>query len=300
MPARTPDVEEFRHRVCSSPCSMLEAQPWEMNPFQTRDRRPEWIPACARSSRLTVIAVLSLSTACGSSPSDTNGSGSAGTAGTKEGVGLAGGGASDAAGGHNGGGSAGASGGSAGVPSGSSGASGVNSDARGGSAGAGGCVAAAGSGGRGDAGAGGAGAGGASGGTGGAQAPACPAAAPVGASSCDWDGQVCFYEDCAGAGRTVATCQKLGAPGFSWSLHNTACGTVHCSGLPGTMTCASGQVCSVTQSGTISGMCAQSTCGAGPITCECAQASCTNCAIAGSTEQGFTVTCNNCPQGGCA
>jgi len=269
-----------------------------MNPFQIRDRGPEWIPAYARLGMLPVIAVLSLSTACGSSPSDTNGSGAAGNAGATESVSLAGGGASNAAGGHSGGGSAGASGGFAGEPSGSGGASGGNSDARGGCAGAGGSVAAAGSSGR-----GGAGAGGASGGIGGAaQAPACPAAAPVGASSCDWDGEVCFYEDCAGAGRTVATCQKLGPgpPGFIWTLRNTACDTVHCSGLPGTMTCASGRVCSVTQSGTISGMCAQSTCGTGPITCECAHASCTNCAIAGSPEQGFSVTCNNCPQGGCA
>jgi len=276
---------------------MVDARdPSKMNPFQTRGRRPKWIPARARLRMLTVIAGLSLGTACGSSQGDAQRSGAAGTAGTAEGVSLAGGGASNAAGGHSGGSSSGVGGGSAGVPSGGGGASGGNSDARGGSAGAGGsALGAAGGGGK-----GGAGAGGPSGGTGGAiQAPACPTTAPVGASSCDWNGQVCFYEDCAGAGRTVATCLKLGATGFSWSLQNTACGAVHCSGLPGPMSCASGQVCSVSQSGTISGTCEQSTCGAGPITCECAHATCTNCAILGSAAQGFTVTCNNCPQGGC-
>ena len=276
---------------------MLDARdPSEMNPLRTRDRKPQWIPARARLRMLTGIAVLSLGTACGSSQGDPQRSAAAGTAGTTEGVGLAGGGASNAAGGHGGSGSAGLSGGSAGVPDGGGGASGGNTDARGGSAGAGGSAVGAAGGGK-----GGAGAGGTSGGTGGAaQAPACPTTAPVGASSCDWNGQLCFYEDCAGAGRTIATCQKLDSAGFSWSLHNTACGTVHCSGLPGNMSCASGQVCSVSQSGTISGVCEQSACGAGPITCECAHASCTNCAILGSTEQGFTVTCNNCPQGGCA
>jgi hypothetical protein len=92
-----------------------------MNPFQTRDRRPEWIPARARLRMLTVIAVLSLGTACGSSQGDPQLSGAAGTAGTAQGVGLAGGGASNAAAGHSGGGSAGVGGGSAGVPSGSGG-----------------------------------------------------------------------------------------------------------------------------------------------------------------------------------
>lgn len=175
---------------------------------------------------------------------------------------------------------------------GSAGASGSVGLAGGGSSG--GAVEAAGSGGKG-------GAGGASGGSGGvAQTPACPAVPPPGATSCDSDGQVCFYEDCAGLGRTVATCQKLGGPRDSWSLQSAACGPVQCVGLPSAMSCASGQVCSVNESGTIAGMCAQSACGTGPLTCACAHASCTNCAISGSVEQGFTVTCNNCPQGGCA
>jgi hypothetical protein len=237
---------------------------------------------------LAVSAVLSLSVACGSAQGDQPASG-AGSAGASDGGGFAGGGASSAAAGHNGGGSAGESSGAAGVQGGSGGASGGSAGASGGSLGAAGGGAK-----------GGAGGGGASGGSGGVvQAPACPAFAPLGASSCDSDGQVCFYEDCVGAGRTVATCQKLGGPRGSWSLRTAACGTVHCAGLPGAMSCASGQVCSVTEGGTIGGTCAQSTCGTGPVSCACAHASCIDCGISGSVEQGFTVTCNNCPQGGC-
>ena len=236
---------------------------------------------------LGALGLFSLSAACGSAEGGpaASGGGSAGAAGS---VGLAGTGANGGAAGQGAGGG-GPSGGAAGR-GGSAGASG-GSVGRGGSAGASGGSGAA---------AGGSGQGGARAGAGGgaAQAPACPAV-PSPNTACDSDGQVCYYEDCAGLGRSVATCQKRGGPVDRWSVDSVACDAVHCTGLPGSMSCASGQVCAVSQGGTISGMCVQATCGTGPITCECAHASCADCAISGTPQQGFTVTCNSCPQGGC-
>ena len=257
--------------------------------------------ACGIAPRVTragwrtlgVLGSLSLSVACGSAESGPGASGG-GSAGASGSVGLAGVGANGGAAGQGavGGGPSGGSAGRGG--SGSGGASG--SVGRGGSGGAsGGAGAAAGGSGQGGA---GAGAGGGGEGGGAAQAPACPAVPPAN-TACDSDGQVCYYEDCAGLGRSVATCQKRGGPVDRWSVESVACDVVHCTGLPGAMSCASGQVCAVSQGGTISGMCVQATCGTGPITCECAHASCADCAISGTPQQGFTVSCNSCPQGGC-
>ena len=263
-----------------------------MNPLHAMDRAAEIASMRILLRALALAAALSLSIACGSAQSDRPLSGAAGTAGALD----DGGGAGNAAAGQSGSGSAGASAGNGDAKGGAVGT--------GGSAGVGGIVAEVGSTAAGVGGSsanGGAGASGASAGSGGVvQAPTCPAIAPASASPCERAGQVCFYEDCAGAGRTVANCQNLSSPGLSWSVQSAACGTVRCSGLPGMMTCASGQVCFVSQGGTISGMCEPSSCGTGPITCECAHASCGDCAISGNTQQGFTVTCNNCPQGGCA
>ena len=129
-----------------------------------------------------------------------------------------------------------------------------------------------------------------------AQSPVCPGTAPLAASACAAAGQRCFYEDCAGAGRSDASCDN-----GSWTVHTAACGAVHCTGFASGTSCATGQVCSIIEGGAISTMCAQSSCGSGPVTCACAHASCTNCAITGSPEQGFTVTCvANCPAATCA
>ena len=259
--------------------------PQQMNPLQTRARGAERVSARAWLRRLEVVAALSaLSIACGSAQSNGHAPG-----GGSAGVGLAG----DASAGHNSAGGAGASAGSAGAIGDSGGGASGGNQAKGGAAS--GASGTSGSGGK-----GGAGAAGGNGGSGGATlTPTCPATAPLGASPCVPGGPICYYEDCAGAGRTVASCQKQGMPGFSWSVETAACATVQCFGIPGALSCASGQVCSVTQGGAISGMCVQSTCGSGPITCECAHAACTDCTTYGGTEQGFTVTCNTCPQGGC-
>jgi hypothetical protein len=256
-----------------------------MNPlhFVVREARRR-----ARPRALAVVAALSLSIACGSSEG-----GQRSTDGGAAGASASGAGSGSDAAGHNGGGAAGASGGAnggfAGASAGSSGASGAAAGAQG-------------SGGKGGAGAGGAtgGGGGATGGGGGVtQLMPCPEKPPGPSESCNSDGVVCSYEDCAGAGRTVTTCGRLGGARLTWSTRTAACGAVQCLGLPSAMSCTSGQICSVSVSGTIGGMCAQSSCGTGPVTCACAHASCTDCAVSGSAEQGFTVTCNNCPQGGC-
>jgi len=224
----------------------------------------------------SILGVVGCSSGSGLSSEGDQQPPSGGSAGASGSGGLAGGGATSGAAGRNGGGAAGANGGSAGTSGGSAGAQGGG-------------------------GKGGAGAGGATAGGGGvAQGLACPENPPGTAVSCNSDGQVCFYEDCAGAGRTVATCQRLGGARLSWTLQTAACGAVQCVGLPSAMSCTSGQICSVSEGGTIGGMCAESSCGTGPVTCACAHASCTNCAISGGVGQGFTVTCSNCPQGGCA
>jgi hypothetical protein len=125
--------------------------------------------------------------------------------------------------------------------------------------------------------------------------PSCPATAPGGASLCTSNAQVCFYEDCAGVGRTVATCSN-----GTWSVQTAACGAVKCTSYPMVnMSCSSGQVCSVSAGGALLASCVENRCGAGPVTCECA-ASCTTCSISGSLENGVTVTCNACPSNTCA
>lgn len=260
----------------------------KMNPTHRMAPGAGRVSAFAPLPVLAVITALALSIACGSAQRD-QGSG-AGSAGTSESDRMADAGTSAAAG-RDGGGSAGANAGAAG----SGGASVGGGDARGGSAGASGAPVEATGGGKGGNGAGGSSVGGA----GALQIPTCPATAPTAGSSCDSVGQDCFYEDCAGAGRTVATCQKLGIPKGKWSLQNTACGMVQCPNVPGAMSCASGQVCAVSEGGAIIATCAQSTCGAGPITCQCAHASCADCTISGTAQQGYTVSCNTCPGGGC-
>lgn len=258
----------------------------EMNPKHFSRGTASGLAARARLRTCAVVVALSSSIACGSSAGTSVADGSGGSTASGGAVDHASGGASAHGGAldHNAGGSAGTNVGAAGHDPGGGGASGgsVGTAGSGGTAGGGGT--------------GGAGAGGASGGSaGGAPAPACPATPPTAASACASNGRACFYEDCAGTGRTAATCSN-----GSWAVQTGACAAVHCIGLPGSMSCASGQVCSVSESGTISGMCVQSTCGKGPITCACANASCASCSVAGNVQQGVTVTCNNCPQGGCA
>jgi hypothetical protein len=215
---------------------------------------------------------LSLTVACGSAQGDQlpAKAGSAGAAGTvaASGSGTNGGSADEG----------GDAGGSGGRPTG-----GVGGRATGGASATAGTT--------GNGGKGGTGAGGATGGAG-SLTLACPANPPVHGSSCTPLPEACFYEDCAGVGRTAATCNQ-----GAWAVQTTGCAAVQCDGL--STTCSSGQICSVIQGGAHLAMCTESACGTGPVTCACAGASCANCSISGSPEQGVTVICNTCPQGGC-
>ena len=263
-------------RPCARACGTRRALTSVMKPVAGSDvRRPRAYAVLGGLALLATVAGCSSGSSSSSEPNGSAGASSAGSAGE----GTGGSGASAGHGGTNVG-AAGHDQGAAGHDQGAGGAGGV-----------GGSVGAAGGGGKGSA--GGSGAAGAGGGS--AQAPACPATPPTAASSCAANGQACFYEDCAGAGLTAATCDR-----GSWAVQTGACAAGQCFGLPSAMSCAAGQVCSVSEGGSISAMCAQSTCGSGPITCECAHTTCANCLIQGSVLQGVTVTCNNCPQGGCA
>jgi hypothetical protein len=124
--------------------------------------------------------------------------------------------------------------------------------------------------------------------------PACPQTAPVNGSSCGSNSLSCFYDDCPSTGRTQATCS-----GGAWSVQTLACGNVSCLGSPAVTTCPSGQLCLITESGTISVQCVNNTCGQGPISPACASGL-AGCVVNATLNGGVTITCNQCPQGGCA
>ena len=143
------------------------------------------------------------------------------------------------------------------------------------------------------AGGGGGGGGRATGGTGGNATVACPPVAPASGSSCTASGQSCVYQDCAGAGVTVASCQD------TWSVTTTVCGdTVRCP-YPSSQTCAAGQICIVYAGGALYAQCVDNPCGTGPVECGCLGVCSGVCNTLSSTS-GVTVYCNTCPQGGCA
>jgi hypothetical protein len=124
--------------------------------------------------------------------------------------------------------------------------------------------------------------------------PACPQTAPVNGSSCGSNSMSCFYDDCPSTGRTQATCT-----GGTWSVQTAACGNVSCVGSPAVTTCQSGQLCLITESGTIGVQCVSNTCGQGPISPACASGL-SGCVVNATLNGGVTITCNQCPQGGCA
>ena len=123
--------------------------------------------------------------------------------------------------------------------------------------------------------------------------PTCPQTAPTNGSSCGTS-MACFYDSCPSAGRTQATCS-----GGSWAVQTAACGVVRCASAPGTVACPSGSICLVTTSGTISAQCVTNSCGSGPVTSACGTPL-GGCTVSTSLTGGATITCNMCPQGGCA
>ena len=120
--------------------------------------------------------------------------------------------------------------------------------------------------------------------------PACPSTPPVNASSCGNTNMTCFYDNCPSTGRTQAVCT-----GGTWAVQTAACGTVSCNG-PTVLTCPSGQMCLITESGAVSAQCVTNSCGQGPVTPACG----TNfggCSVNASLTSGVTVTCYTCPSG---
>ena len=124
--------------------------------------------------------------------------------------------------------------------------------------------------------------------------PACPQTAPANGSSCGSNSMSCFYDGCPSTSRTQATCT-----GGTWSVQTAACGSVSCIGSPAVTTCQSGQLCLITESGTIGVQCVSNTCGQGPISPACASGL-AGCVVNATLNGGVTITCNQCPQGGCA
>ena len=133
------------------------------------------------------------------------------------------------------------------------------------------------------------GSGGAGGGAGGSSETACPAAPPAPGALCTGY-QICFYEDCAGAGRTVARCVN-----GAFSLETGPCTGVFCQ----SQTCQPGQLCSIRAGGALLAECVANACGAAAIACGCLQSCSGTCTIGGSLESGVTIQCNTCPSNLC-
>jgi hypothetical protein len=126
-------------------------------------------------------------------------------------------------------------------------------------------------------------------------ASACPQAPPANGSSCGSTSMSCFYDNCPSGGRTQATCA-----GGLWTVQTGACGTVSCASAPGSVTCPSGKICVVTESGSVGSQCVDNGCGQGPVTSQCANTATNVCTMSATLTTGVTFTCNLCPQGGCA
>jgi len=271
-----------------------------------------------RAPTFVLMGFLGLATACGSGDaSSAGGSGGPGSGGSATGGvtggggggGLTGSGGATASGGAIGSGGSTSTGGAIGSGGAAGGAIGTGGAKVGSGGVAGGAGQPAGTGGgtggqagtKGSGGAGGAGATagtGGGGGSGGSPISPCPATPPLPGVSCA-AGMKCYYEDCAGAGRTIATCDSTAHPTAQWTVISAACGAVHCS-TPSTQTCASGEICVVTAGGAVSAMCVKNTCGARSISCGCVQSCYGDCIVTGSTEQGVSIYCSSCPQQTCA
>jgi hypothetical protein len=136
--------------------------------------------------------------------------------------------------------------------------------------------------------------------------PTCPQAAPKNATACGPVGYSCFYEDCAGAGRTQAVC-TAGA----WKVESAACAAITCPGggiTPSAVTCDTGKICVRTTGGggayIITPSCVSHTCGTGPISLSCIQLPAGTCSASYGLS-GVTVSCSapsscGAGQGGCA
>jgi hypothetical protein len=99
--------------------------------------------------------------------------------------------------------------------------------------------------------------------------PPCPYAPPKDGTYCGTATFTCYYEDCAGAGRTVATCASQ-----AWQAESAACDSFACQAEGANaepLTCAAGEVCMLTRntSFTWTAACVEHACGTGPMSTDC-------------------------------
>jgi hypothetical protein len=124
--------------------------------------------------------------------------------------------------------------------------------------------------------------------------PPCPEAPPRDGDPCDATSR-CYYEDCTGVGRTVATCTQ-----GVWSVSVGACRTYVCQSGTVSTSCAAGTVCVAIASGFPVAQCASNSCGSGPISCDCLSSCVGACSVRGTAADGLVVDCSpSCPPGGC-
>lgn len=127
----------------------------------------------------------------------------------------------------------------------------------------------------------------------------CPDAAPTNGSACEVCAATpaCTYSDCAGAGRTVATCYA-----GAWEVTTEACDATDCDGL----TC--GDMVCLTIQGQAAGdkRCVDDPCAGAALTCECAMSLCTGefnadaCKVVGPNHVSCHATSSGCtPDGIC-
>jgi len=121
----------------------------------------------------------------------------------------------------------------------------------------------------------------------------CPNAPPADGDTCT-AARSCFYEDCAGVGRTVATCGQ-----GTWSVTSGPCDTVVCeNGITGT-SCDVGKVCVAIASGVPVNLCVPNSCGTGPVSCDCVESCIGSCSVRGTVANGIVIDCNPCSPDGC-
>jgi hypothetical protein len=131
--------------------------------------------------------------------------------------------------------------------------------------------------------------GGDSGGAGGGET--CPSTPPLNGSPCS--GRDCYYEDCVGAGRTIARCHPEG----TFEVQTTACTAVSCSlSADGGASCQAGTICLRFAGSPVSENCVSNSCGTGPIGCDCLSSCVGTCTLSGNAH-GIGIICGICPPG---
>jgi hypothetical protein len=150
--------------------------------------------------------------------------------------------------------------------------------------------------------------GGANGGTGGDASPSgasgmagsrsisspCPGEPPVANSPCPGEAASasCFYQECAGTGRTHATCSD-----GAWSVVSSPCSAFACSNGSGSVECGLDQFCIDPIAGDPQPpYCADNECGDGVVGADCA---CGTPSESASAEGGIILNCSTCGQPVC-